>query len=325
MEMIPHVSAAPERVKGRAAHVQAFKRDATLQLFLKQGSFWQRIDWARSVLGVTPRTASSSEPTLTLPEAPLLAGTDTPAFDVAQFFYRLHNELIPTRLRSGNKATSALIWRPFLIHCVCYRPAAEYLLHYADASEPWSLTEETDGGEDAFIVHVDPDDVRMGRSMYWLEITRLLAERLDIDFNTKIFPIIMEIQQREQARLWEMEQSYILDRPISSRTPAIPVYEGTTKADVVGALKAVHASSGGQAKRGTPDVDDLTAIQCLMWKLRCNATNPQIAVNLGREPSSGDHANDLRSVSVENYLKRGDELLTKWGIPIERYHLYRPA
>jgi hypothetical protein len=59
-----------------------------------------------------------------------------------------------------------------------------------------------------------------------------------------------------------------------------------------------------------------------MWRLRCNATNAQIAETLGIIVGKDDYGRQVRSATATNYIKRGEEVLKQAGFGPDSFRLY---
>jgi hypothetical protein len=340
MDSIPHVPPVEEMPPRTEAEkeIRQFKRDATLQLHLRRGFIWQRIEDQRRLFGITSlkwAVPPSLHPAI--PDAPLITGTHQPAFDAAfvlSLLHRLHDEIIPEHVRVGDKYDSAIAWRPFLINCMKYQPPPEYLLHYAAASGPiLPTTVESrnplpDGGSlvslpPGVVHHIDALDVAKGESAQWIEIIRILAGRLNIDFATVVLPSLINIQEEESSRLFHIGLEARFRTPSDHAALAIPVYDTTTMKDVQKAFRAIAATHSRRPKRGPDPVDDLTAMQCVMWKIRCRATHAQIAETLGWEVSTGEQTQSKRSSTVRKNIKRGLEIIEQAGMSPDNWRLYQ--
>lgn len=161
-----------------------------------------------------------------------------------------------------------------------------------------------------------------GEAAAWIEIIRMLADRLGVDFDTVVFPMVCDIQDKESSRLFRIALDARFPTLKHRAALAIPVYDTTTKEDVKKAFQAIAATHPRRPQRGTDPVDDLTAVQCIMWKVRCRATHPQIAAMLGLTPSLDEHAKPRRSNTVGKYIKRGHEILRQAELTAERWQVH---
>jgi hypothetical protein len=107
-------------------------------------------------------------------------------------------------------------------------------------------------------------------------------------------------------------------------TFAIIVHDTLTKKDVADAFDKIAAARPERPKRGVDPIDDLTAAQCVMWRVRCNATNAQVAATLGMIVGRDEYGRPARSVTAHNDIKRGEVVLARAGKRPEDWQLSSP-
>lgn len=313
--------------------LQSFRRDLTLDLFTRHGSFWERVDevrrrWHIEVVARVPPAPDLDHAHL----PPLLNGEDRGARAVREHpdFIRwsvllgqLHAEFVPeTHHVVGASFRSEDVWDGFLSGCLLYDPPAGDLLAYADAPvaaygdflnalAPW---EEADadapqmfGAPIRYLYDTDEllDWEEQRRARLVDALHALLEPRgfdvwefvYNFDFQTATGPSLKLLGATMPAKGGPMPK------------PFIEVGPATTEEDVRGAFRILAARFGGKRPQAIrPQRDRLTAVQCAIWHDEEGWSQERIAARFGwtvqRPPGMTP-----RCETARQYVNEGRDIL----------------
>jgi len=302
------------------------RREITLDLFTQWGPVWEAIRAAREAWSIKPMTRVPPEPPYRAEDVRLLTrgqmperfhlpplpadqvlenlGPDLPEYlqlhmsaahrrlQGARWFESLrglHTICVPDGNPSGTDVYGWMRWAPFLSACVLYDPPAGDLLTFADHDDQeaaqldittWhqdaaslldTFTEATREGERLFRLHQEQEAQHVRRMRGWNDEADVVIEVQSIQHQA------FELTIRHRDRL-----------------------AATYKPSVVPPAPA--------RPRGRPPLDDLTAVQCAIWK-GAGWTHHAIAAAFGwqEHPDSTDPRH--RKNRSEDHVKRGQQIL----------------
>ena len=189
---------SPDRAKGRRTRQDralAYKRELTLNLFLRRGPFWDAVRDLRDRWHIEPEAnVPGPDDKPAPPGCPLFALPNTPGADVWQQWQAdvngVHDTVIPDQFQFGDDVTSHALWLPFLGYCLLYDPPDTQLAEFAASGGPYP-----DDITDAFVNLAPPpirflrdaDEAEKTANWFWMQVIEELGRRhlaplgLDVD------------------------------------------------------------------------------------------------------------------------------------------------
>ncbi len=303
--------------------LQSFRRDLTLDLFTRNGPFWDLVEGIRHRWGIaagarippTPRIGGVHLP------ADLLAGArpDWPPEAEERFIRwkvlleQVHEAVVPPDLRVEDvRFDSVDFWDGFLSACLVYDPPATDLLGFAD--HPEATYDEFRSGplnaadRDSALQMLAPPIKRLydaGKLVAW---ERDRHERLIGALHARLGPRGIDV--------WEMvydleyfDVSIAGDQKHTPRRhPYIEVTENTTGADVRNAFTLLAADLPRRPRAARPSRDLLTAVQCAIWYDDLGWSQQQIAGRFGWATQSPP-ASKVKSETARQHIADGRDIL----------------
>ena len=320
--------------------LQSLKREITLQIYLKDGPFWDAIRALRERWKIQPEVRVPGDGDRRLPpiydrvdldaleEAVRLAVTRPWYLDLA----KLHDAIVPPELQvRASRRISLASWSTFLAACVLCDPPETELLEFAALGhlpsvsfgnlplanvniETWTVdsTPDTPAMFNPPIVdHPDPRVAVRHERWLWREVIAELGRRYLAPHGIDVDAVVQAILH-EQGLL----EAYLVRGAAIPLQKLIAVESSTTEEDVHRAIQMIAATQPERSKGGRPPIDPLVAVQCAVLK-RQGWTDRAIAerFNWSLRPDSYDQRR--RSNQVVDHVKRGREILAGRKNPAE--------
>lgn len=267
--------------------LQNLKRDWVLQLFTKDGPFWEEIKRVRSRWNVTPAKQLPPQPSfgnLLLPEDAPESPNDALSPGADEFFEYLDrwsddiwsaiDEMLPRKY--WNFEWLFAVWVKFFEVCVLYDPPETDLLEFAAYRDPRPLDaqlvewdEDSDFGTRPQLPHLvspvkaiyyDSFQREDAANKYWIGLIRELGEQHLKPLGLDIYALLDDTRKNTPWLGQEYEE-----RKRNAQLPNhlfIEVDEDTTEEDVRKAFRAITATQKNRPKTGRPGRDQLTCVEC---------------------------------------------------------------
>jgi hypothetical protein len=316
--------------------LQIFKNDSTLQLFLRNGPFWNAVNNVRKLWRIEafPGIARGREDLevfgTRMPEPGEIA-TD-PAVQIRLIWEIslsvLHNEVIPLEhIPFGSRRVSVLMWHEFLAQCVLFDPPPFQLLDYAKTGtsmaiglsmvDPNSLIDSSvklspsSSQSSELVVNpplvqwVEPNAALLIERNYWNQVLGEIARRHLAPQGIELETVLQEIKQ---------ETSFVGEHAVA--LASLPLHDlilvspQTTQDEVTSAFRMIADLRPARARVGRSPIDDLTAVECANRK-RTGWTYVQISEHYGFPMSSDSYDKQRRANSAISHVKRGETILSR--------------
>jgi hypothetical protein len=303
------------------SRLQRFKRQLVLELFMKQGPFWETIEELRKRWGIEAVTQVPS-PDFNLPYSCDYFQNPGDYWEWDKCICSLLEDTVPERFYRYFGEDE---WETFLSACVHYDPPETNLLAFATFEDPSPICvipEDTHPGFDTASLSEDYDveslptmvappiqmlrDPRVSHDLektFWLyviqELTKRYLKPLGLD-DSDVAPMVGRILADAPKELYE----YVVcgEKKREKLRPYIAVDEYTTEEDVRRAFRMIRATQGGPS-RSRHKRDPLISVECAILHDRHGWTYEQLA-----------HRHDWKDPSrAGKYIKVGRNVLTVVG------------
>ncbi len=263
----------------RAKQFARLKRGFVLQMFLREGEFWNAVRETREQYGIESQV--QMPPAGRAPLYTVFTQDDLGWSRIGQKVREAVLDGVPKlgvrMIPEGFEDASLLIteWGDFLTACVLFDPPADKLVEFAEYAGPsWVSVEPVDDEKPQRIPAASP--IRIVRDPMGEKIQMMGFFMKTIQELEKTFPDI-DIWDQVQE-IWSKEG--LIDQ-YHSRLEAIPerfyidVREDTHLRDVGDAYRLLKdIQKGRNDKGGAPARDPLVAVQCAVLYDRHNSTDP---------------------------------------------------
>lgn len=319
----------PEQLPSSAERrFRDLKHELTLQVFLREGPFWEAVSALRKTWRIEPpsrvpvagdglRPVILEHPDPSHAADPLRARLDRKWRDAV---HGLHDDHVPVAFWRGDRGGSRLLWFSFLANCVLLDPPGTHLTEFAAAGnsmtvgfgeiDPRTVDMETwkvapPPADPMMMVGAPvvrwphPDTLVDAEREFWLEILAELGRRLAIDVFAEVNALLREtdLKGRAMGRYAALPASFL-----------VAVDPDTTKEDVYSAFRMIAAAQPERTPEGRPRLDRLTAVQCAFLKQH-GLTDPEIAERFGWALRRDAYDKRRRSNAVINHVKLGRQIL----------------
>lgn len=287
--------------------LQRLKRSLVLDLFLKQGAFWEMVRDLRKKKDITAPTGLPPQPQapwqwpmdLLPPGAPDVPQSPPPEdedlHDEEHEFRllwwreldRAIEHAIPERLSGSNTDghVERSYWRTFVAACVLYDPPETDLLAFAKYHDPPAYAVVGPNGSimskaDANFVVMRVPPVRTLRDpqlaadiedRHWQRIIQEIGERFLRPLGLDVGSMVSDVMKNcpEILREWAEEHKQ------NEQRYYIEVNEHTTTAEVNNAFRTIAATQGNRKRRPKPKKDELVTVQAAILYERHNGPDPE--------------------------------------------------
>jgi hypothetical protein len=317
-----------------------YKRQLTLDLFLREGRLWEAVSTVRERWSVDVQRRVPDD---AAPLRPAILDVDVePSGRFNQLVLRMrwsdevkavHDTVIPSAFRNHtSKRLSQMKWFSFLAYCVLYDPPAMELLEFASRgefvtvgfgnvdpktidTETWTVTPPPEDGptmsDPPIAMVAAPDDLRDAERSLWMDVIAELGRRYFEPESLDVFEIVAAIL-RETGLVDVARRRYASVQ----LQPHITVDPATTKDDVLAAFRIIAATQPERIAGGRPAVDPLVAVQCVIFKRR-GWSNADIATHFGWPLRADAYGVLRRSNTANEHLKAGGAILGRREYPTE--------
>ncbi len=320
--------------------LQSLKSELTLQLYLKDGAFWDAINALRERWKIQPEVRVPSPGDRRLPsiydrvdldalkEPEHLVATGPWYLDLA----KLHDAVVPPDLQvRASRRVSRASWSAFLAACALFDPPKTELLEFAAVGhlpsvrfgnvppanvnfETWTVDSEPDTPamfNPPVVDHPDPEVALRHEKWLWREVIAELGRRY-------LAPQGIDVDAAVKAILHErgLLEEYLVRGAAIPLQRLIAVEPFTTEADVRRAFQVIAATQPERNKGGRPPIDPLVAVQCALLK-RQGWNDRAIAERFDWSLRPDSYDQRRRSNQVVDHVKRGREILAGRKNPAE--------
>ncbi len=274
MVRVSLVRGGAEPDSGRAKRVARQKREFVLQLFLRQGRFWDAVKEARGRCGFEgkvgmPPGGQDLQVVFAMENLDWSPLGEKVRKGVLEEVIKL-GQMIPDTLQDEFLQRE---WGDFLTACVIFDPPSGKLIEFAEYGGPtWISSSQAEVGEKPQRKHAAAP-IRVVRDPHETEIKRVVHLVKLVDEIDKAHPEITAWDFVEEKGLFSQFRSAMEEIP---RRFYIEVQEDTTEEDVKGAYRVLRDIQKGVNERGGASTrDPLVAVQCAVLYDHHNERDPQ--------------------------------------------------
>jgi hypothetical protein len=314
--------------------LQTFRRELVVNLFTRNGLFWDRVQWIRRLqrIAAEPRMPPTLDPGRV--HLPPWLKPDRRRWrrdqlerlqDWMVLLHVLHDAVIPKDLQVETLDSYSLdFWMGFLSACVVFDPPPDDLLGFAehgvaaygDFVNPFNPWDDGDGPEMlAPPIRFLPDPEQLIAD----ERERLdwLIGKLQETLNRQKLTSASEIDLTEMVA--HFEYIYDEDRKMRNGLPRLPMQPyitvdvHTTEEDVRNAFRLMAAHLPARPRPVRPKRDPLLCLQCAVWYDHCDWSQERIAQAMGWKVQRPPGVKP-RSETARQHIADGRALLTQRNV-----------